>query len=64
MLDESIDEDSLTDDMYQILFNYKSPAYINIALTLIDTTLNIMLSELRVRLALLNWFKPSSKIFY
>ena len=31
--DQSIDEDSLTDDMYQILLYYISSAYIDIAVT-------------------------------
>ena len=44
--DQSIDEDFLTDDMLHILFYYISSAYNNIALTLIDSPLNIMLSQL------------------
>ena len=48
MLDDlSIDEDTLTEDMWQTLFYYISPAYINIALSLIDSPLNIMLSQLK-----------------
>ena len=39
--DQSIDEDSLTDGMLQTLFYYISQVYINI-----DSTLNIMLSQL------------------
>ena len=45
---QSIDEDSfksLIVDIYQILFYYISPAYINITLTIIDSPRNIMLSQ-------------------
>ena len=43
--DQIIDEGSLIGDMLQILFHYISPAYIDIALTLIDSPLNTMLSQ-------------------
>ena len=37
LYDQSIDEDSLTNDMLHILFYYISPANIDIALALIDS---------------------------